>query len=186
MPDWNILSRETVLDNPPYLKIERHRVGLPDGRVIDNWQWIITPDYINVAAITAAGEFVLFRQTKYAVAGISLAPVGGYLEAGEDALATAQRELREEAGYASDHWTALGHYAVDGNRGAAACSQQRRDCQSRLRCLEESGVNWSRGGAEHHRRTAGEPYDSRTGRAAGGSRSHSQWECVHEPAQEAS
>lgn len=118
MPDWNILSRETVLDNPPYLKIERHRVGLPDGRVIDNWQWIITPDYINVAAITAAGEFVLFRQTKYAVAGISLAPVGGYLEAGEDALATAQRELREEAGYASDHWTALGHYAVDGNRGA--------------------------------------------------------------------
>jgi ADP-ribose pyrophosphatase len=118
MRPWVTLARETILSNPPFLTVELHQVGLPDGRVIDGWQWVITPDYINVLAVTEAGQFVLFRQTKYAVAGSSLAPVGGYLEPGEDALAAAQRELREEAGYEAPHWLALGSFAVDGNRGA--------------------------------------------------------------------
>jgi len=115
---WTTISRETVLSSPPFLSVERHRVALPDGRVIDNWQWIVTPDYINVVAVTDDGRFVLFRQTKYAVDGLSLAPVGGYLEPGEEPLAAARRELREEAGYESGAWEHLGSYAVDGNRGA--------------------------------------------------------------------
>ena len=63
------------------------------------------------------GLFLVFRQTKYAVDGPTLGPVGGYLEPGEDPLATAKRELREETGYDAPEWTALGRYAVDGNRG---------------------------------------------------------------------
>jgi ADP-ribose pyrophosphatase len=78
---------------------------------------MITPDYVNVAAITSDQRFVCFRQTKYAVDGTSLAPVGGYLESGEDPLAAAQRELREESGYVAADWVDLGHYVVDGNRG---------------------------------------------------------------------
>lgn len=115
---WTTLSRETLLNSPPFLRVERHRVALPDGRVIDDWQWIVTPDYINVVAVTEAGQFVLMRQTKYAVEGLSLAPVGGYLEPGEEPLAAAMRELREETGYESDSWEYLGRYAADGNRGA--------------------------------------------------------------------
>ena len=118
LDSWITLNRETLLSSPPFLTVERHQIALPDGRVIDNWPWVITPDYINVVAITTAGEFVLFRQTKYAVPGLSLAPVGGYLEPGEAPLAAAQRELREEAGYESDQWELLGRFAVDGNRGA--------------------------------------------------------------------
>jgi len=64
------------------------------------------------------GDFLVFRQTKYGVAGPSLAPVGGYIEPGEDPLAAAQRELLEETGYESPQWTPLGAYVVDGNRGA--------------------------------------------------------------------
>jgi ADP-ribose pyrophosphatase len=107
-----------VLSKPPFLAVEYHRVALPDGRVIDDWPWVITPGYINVVALTVNGEFVLFRQTKYAVEGTSLAPVGGYLEPGEEPLAAAQRELREEAGYEAADWEPLGSFAVDGNRGA--------------------------------------------------------------------
>jgi ADP-ribose pyrophosphatase len=126
---WTTISRETLLSSPPFLTVERHRVALPDGRVIDNWQWIITPDYINVVAVTAAGEFILFRQTKYAVQGTSLAPVGGYLEPGEDALVAARRELREETGYDSEHWESLGRFAADGNRGAGHANLfLARDC----------------------------------------------------------
>ena len=118
MRPWKTLSRQTILDHSKYLVIESHTVELPDGRVISDWPWVVTPDYINVVPVTAEGEFLCFRQTKYGVEGLSLAPVGGYLEPGEDPLAAAQRELLEEMGYQAPEWTGLGHYRVDGNRGA--------------------------------------------------------------------
>ena len=115
---WRTRSREVVLSAPPYLVVEDHTVELPDGRVIPDWKWVITPDYVNVVAVTDEGRFVCFRQTKYAVEGTTLAPVAGYLETGEDPSAAARRELLEETGYESEDWTSLGSYAVDGNRGA--------------------------------------------------------------------
>jgi len=117
MQPWKTLSRRTVLDRGKFLEVESHTVELPDGQVIPDWPWIITPDYVNVVALTEAGEFLCFRQTKYAVDGTSLAVVGGYLEPDEDPLAAAQRELREETGYEAADWSSLGRYVVDCNRG---------------------------------------------------------------------
>ena len=111
------LSRELVLDMSPYLKVEKHRVGLPDGRIVENWAWLITPDFANVAVITTEGKFLVFRQTKYSVNSSTLAPVGGYIEKGEDPLVAAKRELLEETGYKAPHWESLGQFAVDANRG---------------------------------------------------------------------
>ncbi|GAB4537282.1 MAG: NUDIX hydrolase [Anaerolineae bacterium] len=118
MQAWKTLSRRTILNHSKYLIVESHTVELPDGRVVPDWPWLITPDYVNVLAVTEAGEFLCFRQTKYAIPGTSLAPVGGYLEPGEEPLVAAQRELLEETGYQAAEWIDLGHYAVDGNRGA--------------------------------------------------------------------
>lgn len=118
MQSWKTLSRQTVLEYSEFLTVESHTVELPDGQVISDWPWLVTPDYINVVAVTEIGEFICFRQTKYGVEGTSLAPVGGYLEADEDPLDTAKRELLEETGYESHSWLSLGSYTVDGNRGA--------------------------------------------------------------------
>ena len=118
MDSWKTLSRETVLDRGKFLRVEDHTVQLPDGRIIEQWPWIITPDFINVVAVTEAGEFLCFQQVKYAVEGEAFAPVGGYLEPGEEPLATAKRELLEETGYEATEWIALGQYRVDANRGA--------------------------------------------------------------------
>ncbi len=120
MCDWETVARRVVLDTGPYLKVELHRVRLPDGRVIEDWPWVVTPDFVIIVAITEDDRFVCFRQTKYSVQGVSLAPVGGYIDDDEPPLTGAKRELLEETGYEARHWELLGDFPVDGNRGAGA------------------------------------------------------------------
>ena len=84
MQPWNTRDRTTVLSQPPFLVVEQHAVELPDGRIIDDWPWIITPDFINIVVVMEDGRWLFFRQTKYAVDGTSLAPVGGYIDADEE------------------------------------------------------------------------------------------------------
>ncbi len=118
MKTWKTLSRKTVLQHSKYLTVESHTIELPDGRILADWPWLVMPDYVNVVAVAEDGRLLCFRQTKYCLEGTSLAPVGGYLEPGEEPLAAAQRELREETGYAAPEWTGLGQFYVDANRGA--------------------------------------------------------------------
>jgi ADP-ribose pyrophosphatase len=119
LDSWKTLSRRTILEHSKYLKVENHTVELPDGRVIPDWPWVITPDFVNVLAVTTQGKFLCFRQTKYGVDGTSLAPVGGYIEPGEGPLETAKRELLEETGCEASDWVCLGTYRVGANRGIA-------------------------------------------------------------------
>lgn len=118
MQPWQTLTRQTVWRQDKYLTVELHGVKLPDGRVISDWPWLITPDYVNVVVERDDGLFLCFRQPKYGVTGTSLALAGGYIEPDEAPLAAAQRELLEETGYEAPEWLDLGHYTVDGNRGA--------------------------------------------------------------------
>jgi ADP-ribose pyrophosphatase len=119
MQPWKTLSRQTRLDMGYFLKVESHTVQLPDGQIIHDWPWIITPDYVNILVETIEGNYLIFRQTKYSVDGPTLAPMGGYLKAGEDPLEGAKREVLEETGYQSNEWIHLGSYRVDANRGIA-------------------------------------------------------------------
>lgn len=114
---WKTHSRRTLLHHSRFLKVEKHEVELPDGTIIPNWPWVIIPDAAIVVAKTKSGHYLCFRQTKYAVEGTSLAPVGGMVERGEDPLAAAKRELVEETGYQAEKWVNLGSYALDPNRG---------------------------------------------------------------------
>jgi ADP-ribose diphosphatase len=117
MQPWKTLSRRTVLALSKFLTVETHAVELPDGRILAEWPWVITPDYVNIVATTVDGGYLCLRQTKYAVEGTSLAPIGGYIDPGEDPLSAAQRELLEETGYRAPTWHELGRYPIDGNRG---------------------------------------------------------------------
>jgi ADP-ribose pyrophosphatase len=117
MQSWKTLARDLVLDMSPYLKVEAHKVKLPDGEIIESWPWLISPNFVNIVAINQENQYLCLRQTKYSLKGAILAPVGGYIEPGEEPLPAAKRELLEETGYKADRWESLGEFVVDGNRG---------------------------------------------------------------------
>ena len=117
MKQWKTHSKENVMTGNKFLSIEKHKVEAPDGTVINDWQIVVTPDFVNIVAVTKDGKFLILKQNKYAVEGDSLAPVGGYIESGEDPFEAAKRELQEETGYASDEWIDMGNYIIDSNRG---------------------------------------------------------------------
>jgi ADP-ribose pyrophosphatase len=117
MKKWKTLSKETILSTNKFLTVEKHSVQLPDGKIIPDWQWVITPDFTNVVAITSEYKFITIRQYKYGLDGISLSPVGGYMESGEDPLESAKRELLEETGFIADKWISIGRGITDSNRG---------------------------------------------------------------------
>ncbi len=81
---------------------------------------ISASDWVNVLALTAAGELVLVRQFRFGIDAFSLEIPGGIMEAGEDPIEAGLRELREETGFAGQRARLLGstnpNPAIQSNR----------------------------------------------------------------------
>lgn len=112
---WQVLASEVVMQHP-FMSVEMQQLQLPDGKVIDNWPIIDAHDYAMIVAENEAGEILILDGYRHGLGRSSWQVVGGHIEPNEDPLATAQRELLEEAGYASGSWTSLGSFVVDANR----------------------------------------------------------------------
>jgi len=114
---WRTLSRRVLLERPPWLVVGEERVELPNGEIIESFSFIDSRDFAISVAITGDDRIVVVRSYKHGVRDVALSFPAGYVEDGEDPLAAAKRELREESGYEADSWLALGRYVVDGNYG---------------------------------------------------------------------
>ena len=89
------------------LTVRTDRVRLPDGSESTR-EYVVHPGAALVVPVLADGRLVLERQYRYPVGRVMLEFPAGKIDPGEKSLATAQRELREEAGYDAGNWTALG------------------------------------------------------------------------------
>ncbi len=126
---WRTLSNRSLLKVEPWLEVTRQEVRLPNGQVVDDYYAIRLPGYVVVVALTAEGLILAERHYKHGPRAVTLGLPAGYLEPGEDPLVAAQRELREETGYASQDWQVLGEFVVDGNRGCGVANLfLARDC----------------------------------------------------------
>jgi ADP-ribose pyrophosphatase len=100
------LASEPVFDGR-LLHVRRDVVRLPDGKTAIR-EYIVHPGAVLMVPVLPDGRLVVERQFRYPLDRVFLEFPAGKLDPGESALATAKRELVEEAGYHAAKWTWLG------------------------------------------------------------------------------
>ena len=106
---WTRLSKETVL-HTPYYRLSRDRYVLPSGAT-GEYHYIDIAGSAMVIPRLESGELVLVRQFRYLMGRDSLEFPAGGVKPESSPLATAQAELREEAGYLAAAWRPIGSFA---------------------------------------------------------------------------
>lgn len=116
---WKTLKSRRIFTAKPWVQLSVEKVLLPDGRVVDDFYQMQFVDCVVIFAQTKEGKVLLERQYKHGIRKVTLTlPMGG-VDKGEEPLLAAQRELKEETGYVSKDWQALGHFAQLGNMGGS-------------------------------------------------------------------
>jgi ADP-ribose pyrophosphatase len=95
-------------------RVDRVRVPSRDGSAVYR-EIVVHPGAVVVLALDDDGRVVLIRNTRHALGATLWELPAGTLEAGEDPLAAAARELTEETGYeAASLRPLLGFYSCPG------------------------------------------------------------------------
>ena len=84
-------------------RLENPRTGATHRRFV-----LETPNWVNVVAFTPEDRLVVVRQYRFGTREVTTEIPGGMIDPGEEPLAAAKREPREETGYTSERWSALG------------------------------------------------------------------------------
>jgi len=92
-----------------FFQVVRDRVRCPDGHVGVR-EFIRHPGAVMIVAMPDEHTVLLERQFRYALGRSFIEMPAGKLEAGEDVLACAQRELIEETGFRAARWDRLGAF----------------------------------------------------------------------------
>jgi ADP-ribose pyrophosphatase len=90
-----------------FLQVMRDNVVLPDGSPAVR-EYIRHPGAVMIIPLLDDGRVVVERQYRYPLQRALIEFPAGKIDAGEDRLLCAQRELREETGYVSREWARAG------------------------------------------------------------------------------
>jgi len=99
------LQSELVYDGK-LLKVRRDWVLLPDGRRATR-EYIRHPGAVMIVAMLDDATLLLERQYRYALRRHFIELPAGKIDEGEEPLATAMRELKEECGFEAVQWRHL-------------------------------------------------------------------------------
>jgi len=103
---WQILARKNVYRDA-WIEVDRDEVIRPDGAPGTHCVVRLLPG-ISVLPLDDEGMVYMTEEFHYGVGRRTIEVVSGGIEAGEDALVAAKRELAEELGITAGEWTDLG------------------------------------------------------------------------------
>ncbi|HEX6829729.1 MAG TPA: NUDIX hydrolase [Burkholderiales bacterium] len=95
-----------VLHRGRLLDVREDQVLLPDGKAATR-EYIRHPGAVVVIALLEDERLVLERQWRHPLRRVLIELPAGKIDAGEDVLACAMRELAEETGYVAGRWSEL-------------------------------------------------------------------------------
>ena len=112
MADRDAHLRETALSRQELLRGDflhavREQVRLPDGATASR-EFVLHPGAVMVIPLLDDGRVVLERQYRHPVGRVMVEFPAGKIDPGEDHLACARRELREDTGYSATEWAHAG------------------------------------------------------------------------------
>ncbi len=117
---WEEISRETIVKDE-WIDFRRQAFRFPDGSVFEPYYTYSRRDYVVIVARDEDRNYLCVKQYRQGIREVTTEfPAGGIerkdgreygsardASVAENALEAARRELREETGYVSDHWTHL-------------------------------------------------------------------------------
>lgn len=100
--NWEVLDSKKVYEatdgKTTFMELYQDKVRTPSGKVL-TYTKFHSSDVVVVVPFLDDGRLVMIRQYRYPLDKILLEFPAGHVESGEDAIATAGRELEEETGY---------------------------------------------------------------------------------------
>jgi ADP-ribose pyrophosphatase len=116
---WKRARSENVADCKIF-KVRRDYSTRESSNQEHTFYCLENPDWVNVIALTTAGEVILIKQYRHGTEEVTLEIPGGMIDNGEDAKLAANRELVEETGYVPRETILLGvsqaNPAIQNNR----------------------------------------------------------------------
>jgi len=117
-PVWRLRNSSYVVETP-FMRLRKDEVELPDGTVIPDYFVRESNGFVVIFALTTERRVLVGREYRYGADAIGLELPAGNIAEGEEPLACALRELREETGYRAGSIEPIGSWYAEPVRSSS-------------------------------------------------------------------